>query len=502
MSFTDKLAKLSLDIRHRATGREFEEENYLVRWDGPGKDHDYLPGRTVKELTVERYKSGPVSYNEYGPGDENFNYYVCPGSTVWNLKFATFDWVDDVITCHGKSHPTSMEELIGSLQDLPNLLCAESEWIVARKEGAENEGSKKNGAESPLKLLYFRDPTETDRDILLENGISELDRWSGDTASAYTNTFGASGNKWTDIVQRNYYLAELLVTSAEAQLAVFITARESIMSIADKTSQAMWSVHESDGDGWRAVLNIVGVVVTAGLSLASFGTASTLVGAGIAITKEIINLSESGETGESRDGACTISGDTVSAVLASMSGNITDLDSKMLDEQHEIRDFLWTVYNSVVTNRSEFQIVIDKDVAPMSQKSMGERTVEGQLSKLCDAAENAFPAAAKPMLKVNAALAAVGDNHEAFAAETHGGVTSVHAAWLAVRDVLQDLTGANGDIVKRAGEVLLKYAVDIGELDDSAAADIDKTYRRLDAEYSDTDHEVHVPPADTGYTEY
>lgn len=41
MSFTDKLGKLSQKIRRYATGREFEEEGYLVKWDGPDGNDPY-----------------------------------------------------------------------------------------------------------------------------------------------------------------------------------------------------------------------------------------------------------------------------------------------------------------------------------------------------------------------------------------------------------------------------------------------------------------------------
>ncbi|MGH8794422.1 MAG: hypothetical protein ACRDXX_17450 [Stackebrandtia sp.] len=492
--FDAKLSDLSTRIRRWAVKREFEEEGYstIVDSDWIAPPEGYEPGKpftdgtqAMRPLTPEIYKQG---YDPEYPGYPTDAYYAEEGSEVWNQKYDELTWVDEAIMQFGQSNPSELQGLLTRVQDIPELLCGDAAW-------KETEG--------PLERYEDRDSGVLEdeafrADILLENGMAEFRNWDGETAGVYRRAFGDNGDKWREIVQGDYYLAEVLVAAAEAQLAVYITARESIVNICESTRLALWGMEDpgESGGGWGTLLVVLGAIAATSLTLASAGTAAAIVGASFTISAAIVRQAESGDVdsgvGEGGGEKIEISGDTVRDVLYSMDRTINTLIEQINDAETQIREVLLNAYNDAVADggvKPRYQLILEAGAPELSEETMGGRNVDADPGDLAAAAVEAFPPAAERLLGAHEALVGSGGDGGEFNSEVYSGPNSVQSAWMSLRRLLQDITGGNGEKVEHAGEVLLQYAKETGAVDETAAQEVEQTYGELDVEYSGQTHE-------------
>ncbi|HIV57145.1 MAG TPA: hypothetical protein H9902_04230 [Candidatus Stackebrandtia faecavium] len=474
MSIKDELKKKSEEIRHWAVKRMFEDEGYKAERKGEDEG-GFFTGR--KELTKERYEGGPSPHpSRANPDDmdENSKYIARQGTDVWKMKYDEIVWVYDSVKQFGQGNPSQLKSLISSVSGVPFELMGQEDWAdnVSKLKRSDDSGKYKG------------------TEILLENAIHEAKNWDGDTAATFVATYGADGDKWESAVQGNYYMSEALVKAAEAQLALIIAAREDVLEICDATISAL-SKMESDNSGDATFgLAVLGAITTAGLTLASFGTAATIAGAAFAITGAAVSAAENGSdpgTGVS-GGKYTIGGDSAVGILVSMNSAISKVTKGMFDQESDIANGLVNVHNAALGDRSRYVIGTDTPELSNPTDGWGNR-VSGNLIALEEAAKESFPPAAKRLHSANNDLAAVSGESAAFHAETYGFETVVCDPWIALRHLIQDYVGSNANKVENTGKVMLQFAKNAGVVDDDASKKIDKTYKNFDSTGSGQEHE-------------
>ncbi|MGH8877536.1 MAG: hypothetical protein ACRD0P_09375, partial [Stackebrandtia sp.] len=334
--------------------------------------------------------------------------------------------------------------------------------------------------------------------ILLENGIAEMKNWTGNTAAVFVTSFGANGEKWTEVVQGNYYLSEALVRGIEAQMAIIIAAREDIVTICDDTLSALKSM-ESGGDTGSALI-ILGAIAATTLTVASFGTAAAVVGAAFTITATMVKAAEAGDVKTGAPAKASdypIGGETAMGVLLSMNSAVGGLTTDIFEQEGKLAGKLEALYNNVLSKAGDgdpamesFEIAFKEPaLADVTLGGLGSREQSADTHYLKTAAETAFPDAASRMLTAHGKIAgSVGGEEAAFNCETYDLASQACYPWTALRDLVQDLTASNGKKVKHTGEVILNYAKDTGVVDDGTASTLDKEYGELDVDMSGREH--------------
>lgn len=468
--FATKLESYSRRIRRWATRRHIEMNGYgCETWYGGGDS-----GGTV--LPLDTY----LDPHANADSRDNQHYYAPYEGEVWNHVHGEFAWVDEMIMSFGQSNLSALKGLIESVQDVPEYLMADPAW----REGIESKNYFDDGGALPS--------GEAQESILLNTAMAVLKSWNGATADAYQETFVGASERWREICINNYALSEYLVAGAESQLAVHLTARESVIRICSNTIESLWDVNEGGGGDASAFLTIAGALASVGL--VAFPLAGAITAAGFAITTELVNQaqSESSEVTTDAPGSKKfgITGSTPMEVLENMSAALANVTQTATEQEEAIRDMLRSAYNTVASGasaRSEFEVTF-KEGTPTD--AMGEPETSLVESDIEDAATVYFPASAARVLTAHEKLAASGGDDGAFAAESGGGTTAVMAAWTDLRDILQDVTAANGAKITFAGEFLLAYGVQIGAVDDGNADGIRQTYDGYAVEPTDREYEA------------
>lgn len=499
--FKEVLESKSRRIRRWATRREIERHNYTCElWPSYGEDFSWNPDFA---LTLDRYLTGIDP--DGAAHSQNRNWYAPYQGEVWNYVHGQFDWVDELIMSFGRSDPDAMGSLIKSVEDVPEYLLGKNAWRD------ETKLSDMNRLDGGSELAQGYGAEEYRNRILLASAMQELTYWTGATATAYTRTFGGLGENWEEVCENNYLLAECLIGAVNAQMAVYLTARESVTNVCDKTIEALWGVNEGIGDeeGWSpsasSVITVIGAVTGLIVTAATFGTMTVpVVAAAFAISSTIAleiqkgsgNTEATGDPeGEAGPTQIEISGSTPVEVLESMRNHLETIQSSGSEEEERIRTALRDAYSAAADNadaRTKFEITFADDTPT---DDMGEREVSLTTGDLEHAATVLFPQSADRVLGAHDVLATSSDGGAAFASEWHAGPTTVQGPWLALRDLLQDLTAANAEKIRYAGDFLLKYAIEVGEVDETSAANLDETYEHLDTEIetSGREHGAYVP---------
>lgn len=478
--FTSLLESKSRRVRRWATLRHIEQQGYHCQNWYDGYDIPF----SAKELTLERYLGGPGSVpsdptDPTSSGrDQNLDYWATFGGEVWNHVFGELDWVDEKIMRFGQANLTGLKTLIKDIDNLPTLLRGDDSW---RDSAGLSTLEHFEGGYTGLP------PEGKPGDILLESAMEELCNWSGATAVEYTRAFGRNGEEWEQIAYNNYALGEYVISAAEAQLAVFVTIRESVDNVCDKTIEALWGVNESEGDnGLALILTVVGSVLAIGLTVASMGAAapataaalgaaSSLVSSGFGLTSAVVSAATSG-SGNIDSGApgeeIEISGDTAMDVLDSMSTHLDKVIDVARDKETEIKEALESAVSAVDASRSAFEIIFPEGTP---SDDMGEREVALSTGDLEHVATTLFPRSAYRMHRAHSVLADSTGEYEAFQSEFNPAATAAYRPWTNLRDLLQDLTASNGAKIEYAGGFLLRYAIEMDVVDGLNAED----FRRL-----------------------
>lgn len=459
--FTTKLESYSRRIRRWATRREIERHSYGCQtWYDEGE-----PSGTV--LTLDMYLD-PAATADYR---DNGAYYAPYEGEVWNHVHGELAWVDEMVMGFGKSDLTASARLITGVEDVPPYLRADDAWRdgIGSKEYFDDGGALPAG--------------ELQENILLDTAMEVLKTWNGVTADAYQETFVGSSELWREVCLNNYALSEYLIAGAESQLAINLTARESVIRICSNTIEALWGVNEGDSEGDKTTtfLTIAGALttlllvnnpVTGAIAAAAFAIGTDLVGRAQSDSGEVEATCPNGEEN-------TIDGSTPADVLECMANALTKVTQTAIQHEETTRDMLRSAYNAVVSSaaaRTEFEITF-KDGTPTD--AMGEPETSLVESDVKEAATVLFPASAERVLFAHGKLADSTGDDGAFTADNGGGTTVIKAAWTDLRDLLQDLTGANAAKIAFAGEFLLDYCVQIGALDQSNADDVRQTYGEI-----------------------
>ncbi|MGH8793381.1 MAG: hypothetical protein ACRDXX_12135 [Stackebrandtia sp.] len=483
MGFTETLNEHADEVLKWAVRRLLEEEDYAVEWDGDDHQRDewwHVFSDDLKELTLDRYNSGPQhTGGKGGQTDNNSEYVAMQGGEVWNHLLSEYSWAKDAILEFGKASPSTTHALRNEMKGTALHLCADRSWSNAI-DGSE-----------PLDHDFGGEIPGSD--LMLENAIKEMEYWDGQFATSFILTFGNSVEKWTEIVQGNFYLAALLTDSLDAQTAVVVAARKDVVGICDATVAALKGLEESSGPATSRLLTIAGAIIGVTLTVASAGTAAAVVAAAFAVTSAVVAEAEaSGEAdveGQGSDEKYSVSGEDAFWVLNSMTLELGTVTDRIGEKEGEIKDGLWEAYNAVLSNRDKYEIQIES-----SPEQIGDRQTGAETETLATVAETDFPAAAEPLLTANEELAGTGAESGAFASETYDCETVVQAPWQAVRDLLMDLTATNGNVVKHTGETLLAYADQVGVVDGNAADDQRNAYKDLTGEKSGREHEPYEEP--------
>lgn len=497
--FNKKLDTLAKDILKLAVAKEFEEQAFRTRIDG--KD---TGGNT--ELTVDVYNKfkrldadPKLTKDKVGltEADGESSYYAVPGSEVWKLKHTemNLDEVERTIKYFGRSNVKELHALLEKLKDVPNKLCMLPEWMDSDKGKPRNKPTRSvNSGKAEMFLPDF------------QNLLADNEAWSGATKKVYTAALGGGAEYWKRIVRSDYILAEKLVSALEAQLSVFVTTRESIVNIGNRTKEALRTCGEppSDGSGNTAGLRAV-LSITAAIAIAALAVGATVASGGgatpvLSVTGTLVSgansvigaaltyaaaPTDSPQTGGGGDGL-HIGGAKARDVLNSMFRAISELVSKYNEQEREIARVVTENYNEVVPAevRKTCELTFENNHAGLTTADVRGSNLKANLPNLRVAALKELPEAARVMLEANQTLASIGDGNTEFWSEYIGATSPAREPWTALRDALQDFTGNNGAKMKQAGQVLFGYLQSVGSTDGKNAADLYKT----DPRYSGKEH--------------
>lgn len=471
-----QLAELSRAIRDSAVARQFELEGYSAAiGDGQVKDVRDGLGSRAKQLdvaTYERFASGRANPStsvetETAMGE----YYAIHDSPVWKYVYRKLDLdsTDYKIMWFGNSNGAAAVQLVETLRRTSDKLCARADWRGPEKAKALNERNLNVG----------------NRDALLGLCLSLMStgQWQGKTMDVYHEAFG--GDKWDFIIEADYMLSEMLTCALEAQVAINITTRESIVSICEATLEKLGLAQVDVGvpKGVKVVLKIVGAIAPLAFRTAMPG-ASAVIGAAQGILNELLALAPQPKPRSQLvgDDQFHISGGTPSEIITSMHEAIERLTELVAAQEGEVAEKLRATYNQISTTaeRERFELTFKKPVHMTDGDVRATNLVAANAEVLETVALNEFPAAAAMMSEANGQLVAAGDGGAAFKSELLGNPSPAHEPWSGLRSLLQDFTGNNAAKTKHAGQVLFRYVVDTGIVDNHSAREIDDIGRRLD----------------------
>ncbi|ADD40159.1 hypothetical protein [Stackebrandtia nassauensis] len=481
-----ELAKASKQIRRLATGREFEDEGYQFAWTDGDKDDYENPGwleSDWKQLTLDRYLAGPESNTKYGPANkgQNSTYYVVEGSEVYYYKYDKFAWVTDLLSEFGKGSPSGLHDICKSVKGVPPKLCAKGDWPKELDKFKREYSLKEIAGE----------------EVLLDSGVSEMERWSGEAAATFVLAFGENLTKWEEALWGMYFLSEAVLAGVEAQTAIVIAARDDALTIAEKTANALVAVNHWSKDDLLVALGVAAAIIPAALSFGGFALTATIIGAGIGLSNTMVSNSDS--TGvsvpesEKKHTKRTMNGDSPADILDRFRTEIGTIREEASTQEEELANKLERVYNSSLDIRTEkLEITYPDGSKSPADSGLGKRETKAHTSYLKDAAVTSFPQAASYVLGARDEVARTAglDSDTTFHSEHRDSVSPAAEPWRLVRDLLQDITAANGKKVEDAGEVIFKAAVDMELVDGEEAANIEKTYDDLGTGESGRKHKA------------
>ncbi|MGH8876045.1 MAG: hypothetical protein ACRD0P_01670, partial [Stackebrandtia sp.] len=181
-----------------------------------------------------------------------------------------------------------------------------------------------------------------------------------------------------------------------------------------------------------------------------------------------------------------------------MDSTIGALQSDILNRETHAKDALYRAYMAVVGGMGRFVVTPEEGTPELNQENLGTRDLEASLEYLEAAAVHSFPVAARRMLDAHAHVLEIGGDGGEFHSDCYDSVSAVQTPWLELKYLLQDVTATNGELVKLAGEVLFAYAIEVGTLDQTSAADIQKAetaFGKPDATFSGVEHVPYQQPA-------